>query len=530
LLDEKQWSLLNKGEMMPPGIAQQLKQQKTIVQQDGGLNVSYLTFKPQTPETDYTYHVATRVSYRMGKLVEYTQEITALSILFLTIASLLTFFFSSRFLKSFLIKPLQTINMGIEKIGDGTNNIPIASTGEAELDLIVDSINEMQEKIACRGKSLQKLAKSLELRVATRTEQYRQAKETAETAVKSRDKFLSLLSHDIKSPLAHTKHILSLLETSTHKISAEEKYEMIENAERSISALLIFIDTLFDLSRLQAGYTKIQPRLLQLCHIVSAQVDMCSTLANSKGITINNEIPEETRIFADPVLLGQVLQNLLSNSIKFTGSSGTVRIFISENSSLAISDDGVGIAENHIDNLFTPDDITSTKGTEGEQGTGMGLAYSYEIIKAHGGNISVASSPGKGSTFSITLPNAKQTVLIIDDQEAHRTIVKKYLPKVTDIVYLEFESAKEALMEISDIRATLIICDINMPDIDGWSFLSRYQEIMPNNYTPIILVSSEFDGNDGQMREKAMKLGASDFIPKPFIEKDFQNRTERFFG
>lgn len=535
LHDGDQWSLLRRGNKMPPGIAQRLHTQHKVELRDGELLIAYQKFTPQTQGTDYTYDVVSRVSYRLDQLAGYQREIIVLSGFFLLAAVALAFLFGSRFLKSSLITPLNAISSGIDRIGEQEQVVAIARTGERELDHIVDSINAMQEKIVRRGKRLVALAESLEARVTTRTEQYRQAKETAEIAVKSRDRFLSLLSHDIKSPLAHTRHVLGLLGADKGKLGADERRAMTKRAERSVTALLGFIDALFDLSRIQAGYTKITPRFLHLQQVVSAQIDVSRSLAKDKGIVLRNDVPEKNRVFADPVLFGQVLQNLLSNAIKFSNSGGTVRIFAPDDAtSLAIADQGIGIANERIGELFSSADIVSTQGTAGEQGTGMGLAYSHEIIKAHGGEITVTSTPGSGSTFRITLPAATLSAVIIDDQAAHRRIVKHCLRGIADIACLEYETAEEALEAIDGAepeQIALILCDICMPGMDGWKFLRHYQTRQAGRHTPVVLVSSNFEGGgESGMRERALARGASDFIQKPFDEKDVQARTRRFFG
>ncbi|MBI5815139.1 MAG: response regulator [Nitrospinae bacterium] len=126
--------------------------------------------------------------------------------------------------------------------------------------------------------------------------------------------------------------------------------------------------------------------------------------AEMKKISLSNNVPPETVAQADPELLGEALHNIVVNAIKFTHEGGCVRVFTPEDNVIAVEDNGIGVNPGMINKLFTADGAISSPGTAGESGTGLGLLLCSDVIKAHGGVISVKSEPGKGSVFSIHLP------------------------------------------------------------------------------------------------------------------------------
>ncbi len=238
-------------------------------------------------------------------------------------------------------------------------------------------------------------------------ENLKASKEAAETATQLKDKFVTLVSHDLKEPLGAMIGFLKILKKDLGDADAG-KIKLLESSIRSGENMAALINDILNVSRIKSG--RITPmQVFTDIHFLSVKIiaDLAD-LAERKGITLVNRLPKEARMYADPELLGQVLQNLISNAIKFCHRGGTVAIFMPEGepSTIAVSDTGVGISHDRFGTLFKYEEKTSTTGTAGEKGTGFGLPLSNDIIAAHGGSLAVESTPGKGSTFSIRLPGA----------------------------------------------------------------------------------------------------------------------------
>jgi PAS domain S-box-containing protein len=235
------------------------------------------------------------------------------------------------------------------------------------------------------------------------------AKEQAVEATRLKDKFVSLVSHDLRSPLSTMIGFLELA-ASQKGVSGEDRREFIENALRVGREMVEMIDRLLDLSMLQTGRISPQRNFLGARELVGAVIESASLLAWQKKIEVINDIPGETNLYVDGVLFAEVIRNLLSNSIKFTHEGGRIGFFVPHGrpATIAVRDTGVGIKPNLLQSLFKHEIKTSTPGTKGEKGIGIGLPLCAEIVSAHGGTLTVESEPGKGSVFYAGLPHVER--------------------------------------------------------------------------------------------------------------------------
>lgn len=230
------------------------------------------------------------------------------------------------------------------------------------------------------------------------------AKEEAEEATRLKDKFVSLVSHDLKDPLSSVRGFLSLLHLEHGDIEKKDAEAMIASALDASNNMLNVIENLLDISRIKTGQLQPNARLTDL-HSVAVKAGLAyANYASVKKIEIWNEVPPGVTGYADEHLLLQVLKNLLSNAIKFCREGGTVRIYLPGPGMVAVKDTGGGIPPSLLPDIFKYEVKTSTPGTAGETGTGFGLPLSHDIMKAHGGDLRVESEAGKGSTFYIILP------------------------------------------------------------------------------------------------------------------------------
>ncbi|SHO44652.1 PAS domain-containing sensor histidine kinase [Desulfopila aestuarii] len=233
----------------------------------------------------------------------------------------------------------------------------------------------------------------------------KEARQQAENAMTTKNRFVALVAHDLKSPFVS---ILGMLKRILRKESFQ--YEVhrrfLENIINNGQRMLKMIDNLLDMDRLQTGKIKPEPCFFDLSEMVGEVFENFAHLAEVKELHLTNKIPAATEIFADRYLYFVVLNNLISNAVKFSFISGKIEVSCEADDTrvrLIVKDEGRGIPEKYLKDIFRPDVKTTSKGTSGETGSGLGLLFCQQIMKAHGGTITMESIEGKGATFYVEL-------------------------------------------------------------------------------------------------------------------------------
>ncbi len=223
----------------------------------------------------------------------------------------------------------------------------------------------------------------------------------------TKDKFFSIIAHDLKSPFTSIMGFSELLKEQIQ----EKNYDSVEQYAgyiyKSSQHALDLLLNLMEWSQLQTGKIKFAPQNFEIAGLINEVYQLVTDLAQQKSITIQFKYPENLIVFADKAMFSMILRNLISNAIKFTKPGGQVEISIESKTSLlevSVSDNGIGIRKEDIEKLFRIDESHTTLGTENEQGTGLGLLLCNEFIDLHKGSIRVESQLGKGSTFSFIIP------------------------------------------------------------------------------------------------------------------------------
>ncbi len=223
----------------------------------------------------------------------------------------------------------------------------------------------------------------------------------------TKDKFYSIIAHDLKNPFHGIMGFSNLIINNYD----ENKYEKIYSYARLINETAhqayALLENLLNWSRSQTGIIEFKPTEINLKYLIVDILDITSGNSLAKNIKVSYEISENLNILADRNMLSTILQNLVTNAIKFTRESGIIRIVathISNNILISVIDNGVGIEPERIDRLFKIHGCMSTQGTNNERGTGLGLMLCKEFIEKHGGKIWVESEVGRGSTFKFTIP------------------------------------------------------------------------------------------------------------------------------
>jgi len=251
----------------------------------------------------------------------------------------------------------------------------------------------------------EKLARqAVELKELAEKEAQLNAYLSQEIAVKNR--LFSIISHDLRSPFTL---LIGLSESMMLKADTYSKEILIEKAEtinRVSKSVFNAVENLLEWSRAQLDGAPSENRIIAVGDVFEATLDVLGPVAKEKGIKLISKVADE-KIFADHHVVLTILRNLVSNAIKFTASGGVVEVSAHGKGKMveiSVVDTGIGIPESIIHQLFAIDRKTTTLGTLGEKGTGLGLPLCADLAKNLGGNIQVKSNPGKGSRFSVTLP------------------------------------------------------------------------------------------------------------------------------
>jgi len=223
-----------------------------------------------------------------------------------------------------------------------------------------------------------------------------------------KDKFFSIIAHDLRSPFTSFLGFTKILAEEMHTLSLGQIQKIAVSMKKSASNLYNLLTNLLEWSRLQRGVTGFQPEPFFLMPGIPECLESVVETAGKKGIGITFEIPPDLQIMADQHMLQTIIRNLASNAVKYTTKGGRIEISAKtpheKNIEFSVKDNGIGIPQHLICRLFRFDQQPNRPGTENEPSTGLGLIICKEFVEKHGGNIWVESEEGKGSAFHFTLP------------------------------------------------------------------------------------------------------------------------------
>jgi len=230
-----------------------------------------------------------------------------------------------------------------------------------------------------------------------------------------KDKFFSIIAHDLKSPFQGLVGMTGMMAEDIYSFSQNELSEFSIKMHKSVKNLLKLLTNLLDWARMQQGTISYEPIDLILSKVIAQNINLINKSGEQKGIEIILDVPNNQKVYADVEMLNSILGNLLSNAVKFTLKGGKIKICSkeTENSMVEISvkDTGVGMSESLSEKLFKMDEQVGRKGTDGEESTGLGLLLCKEFVEKHGGKIWVETKENEGSTFYFTLPKIDLVLL-----------------------------------------------------------------------------------------------------------------------
>ncbi len=410
---------------------------------------------------------------------------------------------------------------GVRALSLSARSVP-APAGDRMVVLAVEDVTERRRVERERARLL---------------DEARDARASADEANRAKDQFIATLSHELRTPLSTL-----LMQSQLLRIGSVDEAKLrkaAESIEKAALAQTQLIDDLLDISRIVTGKLKMEIRVFTLASVVRAATETVTAAAEAKEIAVALELDEVPAVSGDPTRLQQVIWNLLTNAIKFTPKGGRVTVVVDTvggRGRIRVIDTGCGIEPqflHHVFDRFTQEDRTQTRS---HGGLGLGLAIARHLTEAHGGRIQVDSAgKGRGATFTVLLPLLTDPdrqaaaasgvpglplrsldhvrVLIVEDDPGTREALTEMLRLCGADVH-PAESASEAMQLFEGLRPELLVCDIAMPEEDGYGLIRKIRALGPGRGgdVPALALTALATAED---RRRALAAGFHAHMAKP---------------
>lgn len=353
--------------------------------------------------------------------------------------------------------------------------------------------------------------------------------ENSKKSIWQRDRFINIISHDLRSPFTSLLGFSEIL-LNEPGLSTEERFEYLQFIHEASRTQLQFINNLLDWARLQTGKIKVEPKRLNLHDLVSNCVSILTHSAISKNIDILVNIPDELFVNADERLINSVLTNLISNAIKFSEIGMKVEVTAERYKEgmieIIVKDHGIGISDENQLKIFKIEERFLLKGTAGEKGSGMGLILAKEIINKLNGDIWFYSKLNEGSEFHFTLQEAKNIILVVEDEEEIRKLYHFTFSKaLTNYEIIEASNGYEAMSTVFSQLPSLVITDHDMPLMSGTQLVEAIRKKDKKNSVPIIVISAKLTP---EISSKYEELGIKHILSKPIDMNNLTNIVKNY--
>jgi signal transduction histidine kinase/DNA-binding response OmpR family regulator len=412
---------------------------------------------------------------------------------------------------------------------------------------LVDGLSTMQSIKNFRESEaeLKRHRDKLEEGIKERTAELAEAKESAEAANQAKSSFLANMSHELRTPLSVIMGYSQLMQKEV--LSPTEQQEYLDTINRNGEHLLALINEVLEISKIEAGQLTVERATFDLTALFRDLERLFDSSVDAKGLFFEvigiDDVPRY--VTTDEHKLRQVMVNIVGNAVKFTEQGGiTVRVAAKDETADAmrlvveVQDTGVGIAEDEMDQVFAYLEQTAS-GRAKKSGTGLGLAISRNYVRKMGGDITVTSKEGKGSTFRFEIdikkgdkadikargsrhrvmglqPSQKvPRVLVAEDERDSRNLLVKFL-KTAGFEVEEAVDGKEAVEKFNQWRPDFIWIDIRMPVMDGLEAVRRIKKTEAGQSTIVAAITAHALEEE---KERILAAGCDDFVRKPFREQ-----------
>ena len=376
------------------------------------------------------------------------------------------------------------------------------------------------------------------------------AKKYAEEASRLKSEFLSNMSHEIRTPLNAINGFISLLKS---KEDDPVKKHYIDIIDESSKTLLQIINDVLDISKIENGKLEIEAVDFDPYHDLILVTELFQARAAEKDIDLRIQYPHSIPkcLKSDVLRIKQVISNLLSNAIKFTPQYGKIKCILWYSRGylyVKVKDYGIGIAKKKQDHIFEAFAQEDSSTVREYGGTGLGLSISYRLSKLLGGDLSVVSEKGKGSTFTFnarvqpcaaasqtvtsvsensTMEVAGKRVLLVEDNKANQLFMKILLNGL-DLKVDMASDGVEAVQKVKEEKYDLILMDENMPNLNGTGAakaIREFEKVSDRVRTPIISLTANAIKGD---RERFLEAGMDDYLAKPIEQKTLMEKIRTY--
>jgi signal transduction histidine kinase/CheY-like chemotaxis protein len=410
----------------------------------------------------------------------------------------------------------------------GMRTDPVAVLHEQERELI-QSLADLQERQAEANRLNRELEETNRGVVALYSELEQKA-DQLRSASDMKSRFVSNLSHEFRTPLNSILALSRLLIDGIDGPLNSEQLRQVDYIRRAAQGLLEMVNDLLDLAKVEAGKLDVRPAVFQVGDLFASLRGSLKPLQVNPGVELVFELPLQLPpLYNDESKVAQILRNLISNALKFT-EAGHVRVSARHEPRhdrivFTVQDTGIGIAPDATARIF--EDFTQIDGALQRGGTGLGLPLSRRLALLMGGDVSVQSALGVGSTFELLLPvrfgsagdepaaaSGRRTLLVVDDEEAFRYVIH-HIAHDAGFRVLEAPDGEVGLQMLLQDRPDLVVLDLQMPRVDGFAMLEAMQRGAARD-TPVIVCTSAALTLD----QKRTLASAHAIVPKHDVSRD----------